>query len=193
MRSSETEPWSVEEIEASLKRLCAELEEKPRTVYPPIRVAVTGSKVSPGLYESLALLGKDEDARAHSARSPVEPSPPNERVRGARSTSSSGRRAGSTSRRSGSSASQWRPTTRSGSTSTRNARLEGRSGRPSPTDSSRSRSASRCSPRCFLARAGWSSTTASTACGFPLRCLRADACAAASASSRSKRRRAGSA
>ena len=57
---SETEPWSVEEIEASLKRLCADLEEKPRTVYPPIRVAVTGSKVSPGLYESLELLGRDE-------------------------------------------------------------------------------------------------------------------------------------
>jgi glutamyl-tRNA synthetase len=29
-------------------------------VYPPIRVAVTGSKVSPGLYESLELLGKEE-------------------------------------------------------------------------------------------------------------------------------------
>ena len=56
----ETEPWSVEEIEVSLKRLCAELGEKPRTVYPPIRVAVTGSKVSPGLYESLELLGRDE-------------------------------------------------------------------------------------------------------------------------------------
>jgi len=28
-------------------------------VYPPIRVAVTGSRVSPGLYESLEFLGKD--------------------------------------------------------------------------------------------------------------------------------------
>ena len=55
----QTEPWSAEEIEASLKRLCAELDGKPRTVYPPIRVAVTGSKVSPGLYESLELLGRD--------------------------------------------------------------------------------------------------------------------------------------
>ena len=55
----ETEPWSAEEIEAALKRLCAELDGKPRTVYPPIRVAVTGSKVSPGLYESLELLGRD--------------------------------------------------------------------------------------------------------------------------------------
>jgi glutamyl-tRNA synthetase len=53
------EPWSAEEIEATLKRLCDELGEKPRTVYGPIRVAVTGSKVSPGLYESLELLGRE--------------------------------------------------------------------------------------------------------------------------------------
>ncbi len=46
-------------IEAALKRLCDELGEKPRTVYLPIRVAVTGSRVSPGLYESLELLGKE--------------------------------------------------------------------------------------------------------------------------------------
>ncbi len=54
----DTEPWTTVKIESSLKRLCEELGEKPRTVYPPIRVAVTGSKVSPGLYESLELLGK---------------------------------------------------------------------------------------------------------------------------------------
>jgi len=57
---AETEPWSAEAIEQTLKRLCDELGEKPRTVYMPIRVAVTGSRVSPGLYESLELLGKDE-------------------------------------------------------------------------------------------------------------------------------------
>jgi len=51
--------WSASEIEAALKRLCEDLGEKPRTVYAPIRVAVTGSKVSPGLYESLELLGRD--------------------------------------------------------------------------------------------------------------------------------------
>jgi len=55
----DTEPWSVEAIETALKRLCDELGEKPRTVYLPIRVAVTGSRVSPGLYESLELLGKE--------------------------------------------------------------------------------------------------------------------------------------
>ncbi len=53
------EPWSVDAIEARLKALCEQLGEKPRTVFLPIRVAVTGSKVSPGLYESLELLGRD--------------------------------------------------------------------------------------------------------------------------------------
>jgi glutamyl-tRNA synthetase len=54
-----TEPWAAEEIERTLKELCEELGEKPRTVYLPIRVGVTGSRVSPGLYESLELLGRD--------------------------------------------------------------------------------------------------------------------------------------
>jgi glutamyl-tRNA synthetase len=54
------EPWKAEVIEAALKALCEELREKPRTVFPPIRVAVTGSRVSPGLYESLELLGREE-------------------------------------------------------------------------------------------------------------------------------------
>jgi glutamyl-tRNA synthetase len=55
-----TDPWTAGAIETSLKQLCDDLGEKPRTVYLPIRVAVTGSRVSPGLYESLELLGKDE-------------------------------------------------------------------------------------------------------------------------------------
>jgi glutamyl-tRNA synthetase len=53
------ETWSADRIEEALKRLSDSLGEKPRTVFPPIRVAVTGSKVSPGLYESLELLGRD--------------------------------------------------------------------------------------------------------------------------------------
>jgi glutamyl-tRNA synthetase len=54
------DPWTAEAIEEALKKVCEELGEKPRTVYAPIRVAVTGSRVSPGLYESLELLGRDE-------------------------------------------------------------------------------------------------------------------------------------
>ena len=59
-RALETvEPWSVDSLEVALKGLCDELGEKPRIVYLPIRAAVTGSRVSPGLYESLELLGRE--------------------------------------------------------------------------------------------------------------------------------------
>ncbi len=53
------DPWRVGGIEAALKQLCDDLGETPRTVYLPIRVAATGSRVSPGLYESLELLGRE--------------------------------------------------------------------------------------------------------------------------------------
>jgi glutamyl-tRNA synthetase len=43
----------------ALKELTERLGTKPRQAYGPIRVAVTGSKVSPGLYESLELLGRE--------------------------------------------------------------------------------------------------------------------------------------
>ena len=51
--------WTAAALEVALKRLCEDLGEKPRTVFAPIRVAVTGSRVSPGLYESLELLGRE--------------------------------------------------------------------------------------------------------------------------------------
>jgi len=53
------EPWDAASLETALKALCERLEAKPKTVYLPIRVAVTGSRISPGLYESLELLGRD--------------------------------------------------------------------------------------------------------------------------------------
>jgi glutamyl-tRNA synthetase len=56
-------PWTADGIETALKGLCEEIGEKPRAVYLPIRVAATGSRVSPGLYESLELLGKDESLK----------------------------------------------------------------------------------------------------------------------------------
>jgi glutamyl-tRNA synthetase len=56
---SALETWTAADLETCLKALCDELGEKPRKVFGPIRVAVTGSKVSPGLYESLELLGRD--------------------------------------------------------------------------------------------------------------------------------------
>ena len=53
------DPWDARHIEAALKELCERLGQNPRQVFMPIRVAVTGSKVSPGLYESLELLGRN--------------------------------------------------------------------------------------------------------------------------------------
>jgi glutamyl-tRNA synthetase len=65
---NDVEPWQSSTIEDALKELCERLGQKPRQVFQPIRVAVTGSKVSPGLYESLELLGKEESLmRIHRA------------------------------------------------------------------------------------------------------------------------------
>jgi glutamyl-tRNA synthetase len=36
---------------------------KPREVYQPLRVAISGTTISPGIFESVALLGKDETLR----------------------------------------------------------------------------------------------------------------------------------
>jgi glutamyl-tRNA synthetase len=57
------EPFDAEHIEAALRALAERLELSPRKAFEPIRIAVTGSKVSPGLFESLELLGKDETLR----------------------------------------------------------------------------------------------------------------------------------
>jgi glutamyl-tRNA synthetase len=53
------EPWEASRLEDELRALADELGETPRTAFQPIRLAVTGSKVSPGLFESLELLGKE--------------------------------------------------------------------------------------------------------------------------------------
>jgi glutamyl-tRNA synthetase len=55
--------WEAGSIEEALRALVEDLGEKPRTVFAPIRLAVTGSKISPGLFESLELLGRDESLR----------------------------------------------------------------------------------------------------------------------------------
>ena len=54
------EPFAAEPIEAALRALAERLGLKPRDAFGPIRAAVTGSRVSPGLFESLELLGREE-------------------------------------------------------------------------------------------------------------------------------------
>jgi glutamyl-tRNA synthetase len=55
--------WRAEAIESSLREACEREGLKPRVVFMPVRVALTGSTVSPGLYESLELVGRDESLR----------------------------------------------------------------------------------------------------------------------------------
>ncbi len=57
---ADVEPFESDGIEVALRGLAERLELKPREAFQPIRLAVTGSTVSPGLFESIELLGKDE-------------------------------------------------------------------------------------------------------------------------------------
>jgi glutamyl-tRNA synthetase len=54
------EPFDPAGVEQALTALVDELGVKPGKLYQPIRVAITGSTVSPGIFESVALLGRDE-------------------------------------------------------------------------------------------------------------------------------------
>ena len=54
------QPFEADRIEEELRRLAEGLGLKPRDAFQPIRVAVTGSTVSPGLFESIELLGREE-------------------------------------------------------------------------------------------------------------------------------------
>ncbi|MBC7643687.1 MAG: glutamate--tRNA ligase, partial [Thermoleophilia bacterium] len=51
--------FSVDSVEAVLRGACEQLERKPRVVFAPVRFAITGRTVSPGLFESIFVLGKD--------------------------------------------------------------------------------------------------------------------------------------
>jgi len=53
------EPFSVETIEAALRGIVDRSGLKPGQVFQPVRVAIAGTTVSPGIFESVALLGKD--------------------------------------------------------------------------------------------------------------------------------------
>ena len=56
---SGVEPFTRERIEAALREWAERDGLKPREAFQPVRLAVTGSKISPGLFESLELLGTE--------------------------------------------------------------------------------------------------------------------------------------
>ncbi len=54
------EPWTDERLETALQSVLEDTGAKPRLLYQPIRVALAGGTVSPGIFETLRLLGRDE-------------------------------------------------------------------------------------------------------------------------------------
>ena len=56
--------WSTAAIEEALRaKLVEELGIKPKNAFGPVRVAITGRRISPPLFESLELLGREESLR----------------------------------------------------------------------------------------------------------------------------------
>jgi glutamyl-tRNA synthetase len=56
---AELEPFTVEAIERALREVVERSGVKPGQVFQPVRVAIAGTTVSPGIFESVELLGRD--------------------------------------------------------------------------------------------------------------------------------------
>lgn len=54
------EPWTPEAVETGLRAVIERTNRKPKQLFQPLRVALTGTTVSPGIFETVALLGRDE-------------------------------------------------------------------------------------------------------------------------------------
>jgi glutamyl-tRNA synthetase len=54
------EPFDAEHIEHALRQVVEARDAKPRDVFQPVRVALAGTTVSPGIFETLQVLGRDE-------------------------------------------------------------------------------------------------------------------------------------
>jgi glutamyl-tRNA synthetase len=54
------EPWTEESVQEALDGAAERLGVKRKAVFQPLRVALTGTTVSPGIFETVALLGRDQ-------------------------------------------------------------------------------------------------------------------------------------
>ena len=54
------EKWTTTSIEEGMRTLAEERELKPKKAFQPVRAAVTGTLISPPLFESMEILGRDE-------------------------------------------------------------------------------------------------------------------------------------
>ena len=57
---AEAEPFTVANVEQALRAVVEQRGVKPGQVFQPVRVAIAGKTVSPGIFESVALLGRAE-------------------------------------------------------------------------------------------------------------------------------------
>ena len=53
-------PWTEAGVEEALRAVADRTGRKPRQLFQPLRVALTGTTVSPGIFETVALLGRDQ-------------------------------------------------------------------------------------------------------------------------------------
>jgi glutamyl-tRNA synthetase len=54
------EPWTAARIEEALRGVVDRTGRKAKQIFQPLRVALTGTTVSPGIFETVALLGREE-------------------------------------------------------------------------------------------------------------------------------------
>src|SRR4051812_14837310 len=65
---AQADPFDVEGVEQALRGVVERFDAKPKDVFQPVRVAIAGTTVSPGIFESVAALGREETlARIDSA------------------------------------------------------------------------------------------------------------------------------
>ena len=57
------DPFELEAIDEALRGVVAARETKPKQVFQPIRVALTGRTISPGVFEMITVLGREETLR----------------------------------------------------------------------------------------------------------------------------------
>ena len=57
---ADLEPFDVEHVEQALRGVVEARGAKPKDVFQPVRVALAGTTVSPGIWETVAVLGREE-------------------------------------------------------------------------------------------------------------------------------------
>src|SRR4051812_43146163 len=73
------DPWTQDNVQHALDGVVERIDAKPGQVFQPVRVAITGTTVSPGIYESVTLLGKEstlsriDRALAHARENGSQP------------------------------------------------------------------------------------------------------------------------